>query len=66
MDQKFLDTMTQVLSAIESAGYDPYAQLLGYVRTRDLRYITRTGNARELVAQLDRFQLKQFVAQMKK
>jgi uncharacterized protein (UPF0297 family) len=66
VDKQFQDTMAQVLTAIESAGYDPYAQLVGFLRTRDPRYITRNGNARELVASLDRFRLKQYVAQMKK
>lgn len=65
MDDIFIATMEKVVASIKRAGYDPYSQLTGFLRTHDERYITRTGNARELVKQLDRAKLKQYVNQMK-
>ena len=65
MDQKFDTTIQTIVTAIRRAGYDPYAQLTGFLRTQDERYITRTDNARELAKGLDRVQLKQYVKRMK-
>lgn len=65
MDQKFDTTIQIIVTAIRRAGYDPYAQLTGFLRTQDERYITRTDNARELAKGLDRVQLKQYVKRMK-
>lgn len=50
----FEETIEIVICALEKAGYDLYAQLLGYVTTQNLVYITRLDNARELTAQLDK------------
>lgn len=65
MDDRFDATMEMIVAAIKQAGYDPYAQLTGFLRTRDDRYITRTGNARELIGTLDRSRLKHYVKHMK-
>ena len=42
-----------VVHAIKAAGYDPYAQLVGYVTTGNAAYITRKGGARRMVDSLD-------------
>ena len=49
MDREFLKNMAIVVEALKQAGYVPYDQLTGYIRTNNLSYITRQGNARELV-----------------
>ena len=64
MDQAFEEKIKTIVSAIARAGYDPYAQLTGFLRTQDARFITRTDNARALALELDRSQLKQYVKRM--
>lgn len=61
MDAEFLKSMEEIVSAIRSAGYDPYDQLLGYLRTGELYYITRQDGAREKITQLDRELIRQYM-----
>ena len=53
VDREFQQKMTIVVEALKQAGYVPYDQLTGYIRTNNLSYITRQGHARELVSELD-------------
>lgn len=55
------DIMEHIVASIRSAGYEPYDQLYGYLKTGDETYITRTGDARRLVKELDREHLQQYV-----
>ena len=48
-------------SSIKKSGHDPYAQIYGYLTAGNDMYITRTGNARELIKQLDKAQLLAYV-----
>ena len=50
-----------VIAALSDAGYDPYAQLTGYLQTGDETFITRNGNARELIKTLDRDKIERYV-----
>ena len=45
-EQVFRETFSEIVSAIKEAGYDPYEQLMGYLKTGQEYYITRTRNAR--------------------
>lgn len=45
--------LTVVINALEKAGYNPYAQLKGYVSTGDATYITRQDGARAIVREMD-------------
>lgn len=65
MEQEFYIKIEAIEKAIRSAGYDPYSQLTGFIRTHDERYITRNGNARSAIKELDWAQLKQYVKHMK-
>ena len=58
---EFENIMEHIVASIRSAGYEPYDQLYGYLKTGDETYITRTGDARRLVKQLDCGQLQQYV-----
>ena len=49
------------MASIRSAGYEPYDQLYGYLKTGDETYITRTGDARNLIKTLDRGKLQVYV-----
>lgn len=61
MGIEFENIMEHIVASIRSAGYEPYDQLYGYLKTGDESYITRTGDARRLVRELDRKQLRQYV-----
>ena len=64
MDMEFYRKIRYIIEEIRSAGYDPYAQLSGFVRTRDVRYITRRGNARSLIQELDFVQVQNYLSCM--
>lgn len=61
---EFYRKIRYIIEEIRSAGYDPYAQLSGFVRTRDVRYITRRGNARSLIQELDFVQVQDYLSCM--
>lgn len=65
-DKKFIAAMESIVSSIEEKGMDPYDQLYGYLTTGKEEYITRTGNARELIKTLEWEQVWEYVKQMKK
>lgn len=61
MDKVFLLNMGIVFRAIKSAGYSPYDQLVGYLQTGDLAYITRAGNARQIVEKMDPKMIRKYL-----
>ena len=65
-DQEFNKIMEHIVASIKQGGYEPYDQLYGYVETGEDCYITRTGNARELIKSLDKNRVKAYVLLMKK
>ena len=65
VDGQIVQLLHMIAASIQEAGLDPYAQITGYIRTGNDRYITRNGNARELIKDVDRRILKQFAAYLK-
>lgn len=61
MEIEFENIMEHIVASIRSAGYEPYDQLYGYLKTGDETYITRTGDARNIIKTIDRKQLQRFV-----
>lgn len=61
----FLEEMAKVIAALQAADYDPYAQLTGFVRTENARYITRAGGARDMVLKMDAHDIKIFLKHYK-
>ncbi len=61
MKNKFEETIDYVVTVLKEAGYNPYEQLYGYLNTGNELYITRKGNARTLVAALDREQIWNYI-----
>lgn len=57
----FEKAMEHIVISIRTAGYEPYDQLYGYLKTGDETYITRTGDARNLIKTLERGQLQGYV-----
>ena len=65
-DKKFIAAMESIVSSIEKTGMEPYAQLYGYLTTGKDEYITRKGNARELIKTLNWQQVWDYVKEMEK
>ena len=62
MNQMQFDAaIKEIVSAMKTAGYDPYMQLKGYVVSGENTYITRQGGARDKVSQLDVEMIKDFL-----
>ena len=61
LDSVFMATISEVYLAIKEAGYEPYDQLTGYVRTGNDQYITRRRNARKIVTDMDPEQIRQYL-----
>ena len=61
---KFEVTMEEIVRSIAEAGYDPYDQLYGYVTKGKEEFITRNGNAREKIKQLNWLEVKKYVEKM--
>ena len=55
-----------VIAALSDAGYDPYAQLAGFIQTGDDTFITRRNDARAIVSSLDREMVAQYVREKMK
>lgn len=62
---EFNKSMEIIVSALKERGYDPYAQLYGYLQESNLMYITQHKNARELIQSLDKKLIKQYITRMK-
>ena len=57
--------MNHIIAALKEKGYDPYAQLTGYVTENEPTYITSHKGARQLLLTLDKDQVKRYVQTMK-
>lgn len=67
MDEKqFNAAMEHIVAALKERGYDPYAQLTGYITESDPIYITSHNGARHLISKLDIKAVKNFVENMDK
>ena len=49
--------MERIYAFLTERGYRPMDQLIGYILTGDPTYITNHGGARELAADVDRYEL---------
>lgn len=61
----FEEKLISVISALQNAGYEPYSQLRGYLESGDVRYITRSGGARERIKTLPPRQIELFLERVK-
>ena len=43
------ELLQTIIASMKEAGYDPHDQLYGYYTTGEESYITRRGNAREMI-----------------
>ena len=61
MENEFHHKIEYIVAVLHEAGYDPYEQLYAYLHTGNNTYITRKGDARALVAELDRGQIWNYI-----
>lgn len=64
-DRKFNAAMESIVSALKERGYNPHAQLYGYITENEPTYITSHKGARALIQTLDFEKVKQYVREMK-
>lgn len=65
MDERQFNTaMIHIVAALKERGYDPYAQLTGYITENEPTYITSHKGARQLIVTLDMERVKRFVKEM--
>ena len=64
-DKQFATAMEAIVAALKERGYDPYAQLTGYVTENEPTYITNHKGARQLIVTFDMERVKRFVKEMK-
>ncbi len=64
-NKNFVATMEYIVGALEEKGYNPYAQLIGYVMKKDSEYITRYKEARKLIESLEFEMVRKYVQNMK-
>lgn len=48
-NSEFESILIEVASSLKRAGYDPYEQISGYLKTGNALFITRAGNEREKI-----------------
>ena len=64
-ERQFIAAMDHIVAALRERGYDPYAQLTGYVTENEPTYITSHKGARQLIVTLGMERVKRFVKEMK-
>ncbi len=57
-DKELLQT---IIASMKEAGYDPLDQLYGYYTTGEESYITRRGNAREMIKSVSMETIRDFL-----
>ena len=62
LENDFKQKIEYIVSVLHEAGYDPYEQLYAYLHTGNDTYITRKGDTRSLVSELDREQIWAYIA----
>jgi len=60
-EQEFKKNMEFIVTALKERGYDPYAQLTGYITENEPTYITSHKGARQLIVTLDIERVKEYV-----
>ncbi len=60
------EKLNAVAESIKKAGYDPCDQIYGYFITGIDSYITRQGNAREIIKTIDKSVIAEYIKNNKK
>lgn len=54
--------LSMVIAHMAVEGYDPKAQLTGYLKTGNAAYITRQGGARDLIKEINPVVIKRYLS----
>lgn len=65
MNNTFENKLNEIINLMKEKGYDPIAQLTGYVEVKSLDYITRHGGARDKIQELDIEDIKNYLKEHK-
>ena len=65
MNGTFEEKINEIVQLMKERDYDPVAQLTGYVKFRNLDYITRHGGAREKIQELDIEDIRKYLDENK-
>lgn len=52
-----LMTINEIVEALEFKGYDPTSQLVGYITTGDIKYITNFNDSRKKISKYNRSEI---------
>ena len=55
------EKLNEIIMLLKERGYDPIAQLTGYLEIGSDDYITRHGNAREKIKTIDKEVIKKYI-----
>ena len=55
------EKLKEIITLLEEKGYDPIAQLTGYIEIGSDDYITRHGGAREKIIEIDKEIIRNYV-----
>ena len=55
------EQLEEIVTLMEECGYDPVAQLTGYLENKQGDYITRHGNAREKIKYIPENVIREFL-----
>lgn len=55
------ELLQMIVESMKEAGYDPHDQLYGYYTTGEESYITRRGNAREMIKSVSMDTIRDFL-----
>jgi len=56
-----LESLKKVYQILEERGYNPINQIVGYLMSGDLGYITNYKKAREIISEYDRTKLLEII-----
>lgn len=55
------ELLQTIIASMKEAGYDPHDQLYGYYTTGEENYITRRGNAREMISKVSNEIIREYL-----
>lgn len=59
------EKLKEIITLLKEKGYDPVAQLTGYIEIGSDDYITRHGGAREKIKEIDKETIKLYLEEQK-
>ena len=61
-NKSFTESMEFIISALKERGYNAYSQIYGYLEENDPLYITSYNGARDIIQNLDKNMIKEYIS----